>query len=150
MRKSRSRGGLVSIGYGGRRPSDLLQLLLQEGVHVLVDVRLSPRTRIPGFSGSALANALRAAGIEYRHEPQLGNPVENQEPLRSGSSAARSTFQRLLESEGRGALHALTIEAASHRVAVLCAERDSNRCHRQVIVESVTGLNPAVAVTTLA
>ena|ERR1700730_5314319 len=150
MRKSPSGEGLVSIGYGGRRPSDMLQLLLDQGVHVLVDVRLSPRTRIPGFSGSALARTLHAVGIEYRHEPQLGNPVENQEPLRSGSPAARSIFQKVLESDGRGALQALTKAAVTHRVAVMCAERDSKRCHRQVIVESVRELNPGVSVTTLA
>lgn len=149
MRKLPSREGLVSIGYGGRRPSDLVQLLLDQGVHVLVDVRLSPRTRIPGFSGAALAKTLPAVGIEYRHEPQLGNPVENQEPLRSGSPAARSIFQKVLDSEGRSALHSLTRAAVSHRVAVLCAERDSNRCHRQVIVESVRELNPTVSITTL-
>lgn len=52
---------VVSIGYEGKT---VAQLLAQD-VKVLVDVRLTPLSRKPGLSKTKLAEALRAAGIDY-------------------------------------------------------------------------------------
>src|ERR1700681_1410565 len=104
----RKKGGLVSIGYGGRRLRDLIESLRGEGVDLLVDVRLSPRSGIPGFSGAALKRSLGEAGIDYRHEPSLGNPVDNRAGFQDGARDARVRFRRILESSGRVALVWLT------------------------------------------
>src|SRR3954471_17458392 len=60
-------GTLVSIGYEGKTVVDLVAQLLEQGVRVLVDVRLTPLSRKPGLSKSKLAEALVAVGIIYVH-----------------------------------------------------------------------------------
>lgn len=140
----RKPAALVSIGYGGRKPSELIATLLTAGVELLVDVRLSPRSAIPGFSGSALRNALAAAGIVYRHEAALGNPSENRDDYRIGAPAARERFGDVLRTSGRGSIEWLANAASRQRVAVLCAERDDSRCHRQQITAAAMEINPRV------
>ncbi len=141
--------GLVSVGYGGRRSSELIGTLKTLGVDLLVDVRLSPRSGVPGFSGFALQKTLAAAGIEYRHEVALGNPPDNRPSYRDGEESAKKRFSQLLETSGQAALAWLADVASKRRVAVLCAERDEVRCHRQQIVAAACHLNPTLIVTSL-
>ena len=143
--------GLVSVGYGGRRLSALVELLTTQSVDVLLDVRLKPVSAIPGFSGASLRRSLGAVGIEYRHAVELGNPPENRAPFRDGPvETGRKTFRRILkEGAARGRLTDLALELTERRVAVLCAERDHERCHRQVIIEELLALRPGLALTVL-
>ena len=64
---------LVTIGYGGRGVGDFVGVLQRTGVQLLVDVRISPRARVPGFSKTALARVLVSHGVAYRHVGALGN-----------------------------------------------------------------------------
>ena len=60
---------LYTFGYGGRRPDQLRTLAVRlDGV--LVDIRFSPRSRIPDWSAGRLRKVL---GERYRHLPALGN-----------------------------------------------------------------------------
>ncbi len=58
----------VSVGYQSRTIAEVVDLLVEAGVDILVDVRLNAISRKKGFSKSALASAMRKADIEYRHE----------------------------------------------------------------------------------
>jgi uncharacterized protein (DUF488 family) len=142
---------LLSVGYGGRRLSSFLDLLVSEGVEILMDVRLRAVSGIPGFSGVSLRRSLAAVGIEYRHIALLGNPLDNRAPFHDGAiSDGRRRFRKLLaKRETRTSLEELADEAGQRRVAVLCAERDHERCHRQVIIEEAQNLRPGLAVTVL-
>ncbi len=143
------RFGVISVGYGGRRIGDFVSLLLDHGVRVLVDVRLSPRSRVPGFAGQSLARRLGEAGIAYRHEPELGNPEDNREAMRSGDPTGTARFRTLLAHRGSNALSGLLADAMKGPVAILCAERDELRCHRKVVIEAVRQLDPALPVTAI-
>lgn len=142
--------GLVSVGYGGRRLRELVEALQREQVEILVDVRLTARSAVPGFSGSALQNSLRVAGIEYRHEGLLGNPPDNRAGYHDRLISARRRFKNVLAGTGREALERLSALARARRVAVLCAERDEGRCHRHEIISAVLQIHPDVTVTSLA
>ena len=88
---------IISIGYERRDLSELIGLLTANGVLTLVDVRLNPISRKRGFSKKALAAALGDAGIDYRHERELGNPKENRDPFRQGLESARRRYRRHLQ-----------------------------------------------------
>ena len=75
------------------------------------------------------------AGIEYVHEPLFGNPPENREAYRQGDPAAVQVMRDHLERKGQPALDKLIREARYRDVAVLCVERESSRCHRQVVTD---------------
>jgi uncharacterized protein (DUF488 family) len=134
--------GLVSIGYEGRSVGELVGELRRQQVTVLVDVRLTPLSRKPGLSKQRLAVHLKAAGIEYLHLKALGNPKENRERFREGRVAdGCRVFEELLASpEPQSALATIAELSSSQTVAVLCFERDPERCHRQVVTTRVSEL----------
>jgi uncharacterized protein (DUF488 family) len=135
---------LVSIGYEGRTVEQLVEDLNRERVAVLVDVRLTPLSRKPGLSKRRLAATLADAGIEYVHLKALGNPRHNREPFWQGRVPDGCRFfNELLESpEPQSALTTIAELAADQTVAVLCFERDHDRCHRQVVTSRVIDLLP--------
>ena len=126
---------IYSVGYEGTTVEELADRLARHGVSLLVDVRLQPWSRRPGFSKQPLSVALAMAGIEYVHEPLFGNPIENRDAYRAGDPAAVEVVRQRLERKGQEALDKLVREALYRDVAVLCVERESSRCHRRVVTD---------------
>src|SRR5882724_6413083 len=91
-------GTLVSIGYEGKTVGDLVAKLLQQDVHVLVDVRLTPLSRKPGLSKAKLSEALAAVGIRYVHLRALGNPRDNRAGFRAGERQSHVRYHDVLKS----------------------------------------------------
>ncbi len=132
--------GLVSIGYEGRTINELLLTLADLGVSTLVDVRLTPLSRKPGLSKTKLGQSLQSAGLSYVHLRALGNPKDNRESFWNGSikDGCIRFSERLVLPAGIAAMDQLEALARDSLTAVLCFERDHERCHRQVIVKAVT------------
>ena len=141
--------GIVSIGYEGRTLDDFISTLTARGVEVLVDVRLTAISRKPGFSKTALMNAAVAAGIEYVHEPLLGNPIDNRDDYRAGYKRARTRYGKRLAGESSTAVDRLVTLATKQRVAVLCVERDHTICHRDELIHVALEREPKLHVTHL-
>jgi uncharacterized protein (DUF488 family) len=137
---------LFSVGYEGRDLDAFVGLLQDNGVTVLLDVRLNAISRKPGFSKTRLTASLADAGIAYRHARALGNPKDNREPFHSADpQRGVRAFRALLASDDAGLeLGRLAELLGSERVAVFCFERDHDRCHRQVIVDRVGAGRPVV------
>jgi uncharacterized protein (DUF488 family) len=140
-------GRIYSLGYEGLSPAILIDRLISNRVTTLVDVRLTASSRKRGFSKRSLCAALAQAGIEYLHEPELGNPPENRDSFRRGDGhEGRAHMRARLESVAGVAL-ARTVELARReRIAVLCVERERHRCHRDVITEMAQELSPELEV----
>src|SRR5206468_11592636 len=63
---------IYTIGHSSHSAERFLELLRTHGVRQLADVRTLPQSRRhPQFGQAALADALEAAGIVYRHFPAL-------------------------------------------------------------------------------
>ncbi len=140
-------GRIYSVGYEGMTLDALVDRLAGARVSVLVDVRLNPISRKPGFSRRRLSEALEAAGISYIHEKELGNPPDNRDSFRAGDGeAGRSRMRSILDNGAGDALDRVVELASSQRIAVLCVERDAHRCHRDVITEMAVERNPAIDV----
>ncbi len=127
---------LVGVGYQG---CDIDSFVGGLSVSTVVDVRLTPVSRKPGFSKRALASALGEAGIGYRHLPALGNPKDNRAGFGGGPdelALARQRYGLLLSSAGaQEALAEIVSLASAGEVALLCFEADEQRCHRHVLLE---------------
>ena len=134
---------LLTVGYQRRELAELVALLTDHGVEVLVDVRETPRSRKPGFSGRRLAEALTDAGIEYRHEPSLGVPQEERDAFRTGEPAAHHAYLRRVEEAG-DLVAELVATARRRHVALLCLERDEADCHRGLLASRMRELDPSV------
>lgn len=137
---------IYSVGYEGFTADALVTRLAQAHVAVLYDVRLNAVSRRPGFSKRRLAESCAVAGIEYVHEPLLGNPQDNREAYRRGDSGARQRMRRRLRNGSAQALRDLVDIARRRRVAVMCVERDRLICHRDVVTEMAVELDPSIEV----
>ena len=133
---------IVSVGYQGRSVDELIDVLRHSEVEVLVDVRLNPISRKPGFSKNPLSQALAEAGIGYRHERELGNPRENRDPFH------RERYEAHLREVGLAVYAELMELARSVRIALLCYERLHRDCHRSYILD-LTSQQHAVRVLEL-
>ena len=140
---------IVSIGYEKRSIEDLIDLLADNAVELLVDVRLNPISRKKGFSKTALTLALADAGIEYRHERGLGNPKENREPFRQGLQSARDRYQEHLQNGAASVYQGVIDLASTSRIALLCYERDHDECHRSCILDAAQLGHPALSILRL-
>jgi uncharacterized protein (DUF488 family) len=128
---------LVTVGYQNRAVDDLIVTLRDTEVKVLVDVRLTPLSRKAGLSKHRLAARLRDAGIDYVHQPALGNPRDNRDAFRRGDEAAVARYRAVLRTpEGQGALDQL-LRLANQRVALLCFEHDAAQCHRTLVADAL-------------
>lgn len=131
--------GVIGVGYQQRTVDEFVHDLAETGVSLVVDVRLTPISRRPGFSKTALARTLTGAGINYEHRPELGNPKSNRAGFAGSAgelATARAAYRALLVGPGSArALDALAAAAEHQLVAVLCYEADQQRCHRDVLLE---------------
>ncbi|MBT2510135.1 DUF488 family protein [Streptomyces sp. ISL-98] len=143
--------GLWSTGYEGRDIDSFITSLRESCIDTVADVRLTPISRKVGFSKTRLGLALAEAGIEYIHLRSLGNPKENRAPFWDGRIAeGRANFRsRLGSEEAKSDLDLLAERATNSRIAVLCFEKDEERCHRKVVLDAVRK-HAAVPVASLA
>jgi uncharacterized protein (DUF488 family) len=138
---------IFTIGYEKRSIDDLIWLLQSRKVVRVVDVRLTPWSRRPGFSKKRLGAALEAAGIAYEHMGGLGNPPEIRDIYLAGDAeAGHRRFREHLGNGASAAVDELVVIADREAVALLCLERDAFRCHRSVVAtvaaERMTGERP--------
>jgi uncharacterized protein (DUF488 family) len=128
---------LTTIGYEGASLPAFLATLKAAGVTLLLDVRELPISRRKGFSKTPLSHALKAAGIDYRHERALGAPRNVRHRLREDGDFKRyfADFREYLATQD--ALLDQLARSLSGCVALLCFERNPAECHRSVVVAAL-------------
>ncbi len=126
---------LLTIGYGGERSSDdFVALLNKYGVKYLVDVRTKPYSKFrPEFSRDAIDVLTRRAGIAYVFMGDtLGGLPSDQSCYRDGKVdyglvRERDWFKRGIDRLDQG-------WRTGHRLALMCAELEPERCHRSKLI----------------
>jgi uncharacterized protein (DUF488 family) len=134
---------IVTIGHSNHELTHFLSLLSRHGVQVVADVRSQPYSRFrPHFNRERLAESLKAAGIEYIF---LGRELgaRRTEPDAYRGNQARYDLVRELPAFQSG-LDRVRAEAASHRLALLCAEKDPLTCHRTILIGRELRRDPAL------
>lgn len=131
--------GVVSAGYEGRSIEGFIESLVELGVTAVADVRLNALSRKTGFSKGRLTTALAEADIDYRHFRVLGNPKDNRKPFWTGRlQEGRAAYRERLSGDDQvSALAELSQLADQQVVAILCFEKDHERCHRQVVIDEL-------------
>ncbi len=124
---------VFTIGHSNHTPEKLLELLHKHNVSALADVRSAPYSRyLPHFNKSALQSYLPQSEIRYVFlGAELGARPTDTHCYVEGKAiyekiAAQATFQQGLERIRRG--------AQSHRISLMCAEKDPIACHRAILV----------------
>lgn len=128
-------GALFTIGYEGRALDELIAALAAHRVDRVIDVRELPLSRRRGFSKTPLAAALAAAGIEYVHLRQAGNPYRRlKDTVDRGELLAR---YRVHLRGARTVVPEVAEAVRGHRAALLCYEADPATCHRSLLAPRI-------------
>jgi uncharacterized protein (DUF488 family) len=128
-----------TVGHSTRSGEEFVEILKSHNLEVLVDVRTYPGSRrYPQFNKEALGESLKGAGIEYRHQANLGGR-RTPRPDSHNSAWRNPQFRGYadhMESEQfKDGVRELLELASTKRVAVMCAEAVWWRCHRSLIAD---------------
>jgi len=108
---------VYTLGYSGRK-MDEIEALVAEREAILFDVRFSPRSRDPVWSGSSLR---RVFGQRYRHIRAFGNRNYRDGPIEIVD------FEAGVEA----------IRRSGRPVILMCGCRDYRTCHRRHVAEQL-------------
>jgi uncharacterized protein (DUF488 family) len=130
-----------TIGHSTRSLAELVGLLRAHGIRRLADVRSLPGSRRhPHVDRGALPGPLAAAGIGYVHLPDLGGlrrPRPDSPHTAWREPGFRAYADHMQTPVFARALDALVAEADQTPTALMCAEADPYRCHRQLIADAL-------------
>ena len=132
---ARDRVQIFSIGHSDHTIEAFLDLLRQQMVAVVVDVRSQPYSRwAPQFNRVTLARDLKAAGIRYLFmgDSLGGRPAD---PALYETDRERPCYERVAQSAAyQAGIEQLLRLAEAEHVAVMCSEGDYHRCHRALLI----------------
>lgn len=124
---------MFTIGHSTHPVETFLNLLRAHGVTALADVRSSPYSRFnPQYNRENLKPVLERAGIAYVY---LGKELGPRSDDPSCYENGRVSYEKLAQTEAfRHGLQRLLKGAQTHRIAIMCAEKDPIVCHRMILI----------------
>lgn len=111
---------IYTVGYGSMSVDEFIDLLLNQGVQLVIDVRRFPTSKYPEFVKENLERTLNGRGIGYLHIPELGG--------------YRGGYLKHMETEEfRKGMEKLLRAAGEKTSAIMCVESSPSGCHRRYI-----------------
>lgn len=129
---------LTTIGYEGLDVQTFLNILKQNQVSKLVDIRELPLSRKRGFSKSALAHHTESVGIGYVHFPELGAPRSIRHEYREDEDWFRFSdrYKTYLRTQ-QDSLYKLADMITQEICCLMCFEADYLKCHRRYVASAL-------------
>ena len=113
---------VFTIGYAGIQLPRFIEVLQQNGVTLLIDVRSMPRSRyFADYNDNSLSKELAKYNIRYEHWREFG---ARQLDYKYETIANSELFQKALA----------RLKDCGETVCLMCAEIDPINCHRFVLV----------------
>lgn len=130
--------GIFSIGYEGKSVDFFLNLLIQNQISLLVDVRKNAFSMKKGFSKNQLKHYLELAGIGYLHLPEFGIESDKRKKLETVEDYKQlfEDYKKTLSKKGEE-LNRLERLGKTESIALMCFEADKDYCHRGVISDAL-------------
>ena len=124
---------VYTVGHSNHPIEHFIQILKQNGITAIADVRSQPYSRYQTqFNRDDIERALRSSGIAYVF---LGKELGARSTDPSCYVAGRVQYKRLAATESfKAGLDRVTKGAETHRIALMCAEREPLECHRTLLV----------------
>lgn len=135
---------LFTIGYEGRSLESFMNVLVQNDVHLLCDVRKNPLSRKFGFTKDRLEQTAKVMGIKYLHIPSLGIESAKRKSLDTQADYLTlfDEYKKALPYH-KSQLESLYKQLCSHvRIALMCFEKEPEMCHRHVIRDYLCSEHP--------
>lgn len=142
---------LYSIGHSNHPLDRFLELLKQQEIQALADIRRFPGSRKhPHFGKASLEEVLRDSGLEYRWIEALGGRRHTKKDIPSPNlglrnSSFRSYADYMLSAEFRAGIDELLSLTSIGNTAMMCAEGLWWQCHRRLVSDWLVANNLPVA-----
>jgi uncharacterized protein (DUF488 family) len=137
-----------TIGHSTRSLDEFVQLLRENNIEALADVRSLPGSRkFPHFNAEALTESLPAAGIEYIPFKLLGGrrKVRKDSPHTVWRHPAFRGYADYMDTdEFKRGIDDLLDLARVKRTAIMCSEAVWWRCHRSMISDYLKSIGVTV------
>lgn len=139
---------VYTVGHSTHSLADFIEILRENRIERLVDVRQYPGSRrYPHFGREPLSAGLAEAGIEYVHMSALGGrrAARKDSVNTAWKNEAFRGYADHMETEAfREATQELRRLADEKRTAMMCAEAVWWRCHRGLISDYLKSLGDEV------
>jgi uncharacterized protein (DUF488 family) len=125
---------IYTIGYGARSVDALIDVLKQNDIAFLIDIRTAPYSRYkPEFSKDALEASLTKAGIRYLY---LGDTLGGRPADPDCYVDGKVDYARLREKPfyQSGIARLQTAFTQRRRVVLMCSEGRPEECHRSKLI----------------
>jgi uncharacterized protein (DUF488 family) len=134
--------GIFALGHSTRSFDAFVKLLHAHDIHILADIRTVPQSRRhPQYAQAFLERALPLENIRYVHLKPLGGlrkPKPDSVNLGWKNSSFRGYADYMQTPEFENGLAELIALARTGNVALMCAEGNPFRCHRQLVADALT------------
>jgi uncharacterized protein (DUF488 family) len=131
------KSAIFTIGYQDYSLLGLVNILKEQGIDTLVDVRYDAYSKRPEFCKGRLRSAIEEAGMEYIHRPELGTPTQLRKKITnagSGQEVFRLYFERISKVNYRY-VEAVAELASPRKLVLMCMEKEPERCHRKILAD---------------
>jgi len=136
--KKKSLPLVFSIGYEGKSLKTFIEILQENSIKQLIDIRELPLSRKRGFSKNSLKNALREAGIIYNNIKELGTDKKSRDIYKKTGDLAKLLEEYNIRfNDNKEAFELLKALIYYKPSAIMCFEDDFKKCHRQYIEEKL-------------
>ena len=124
---------LFTIGHSNHHIEKFIDLLRRHGISAVGDVRSQPYSRHnPQFNRETLQQGLAGQNISYIF---LGAELGARSSDRSCSISGKVPFNCLWQTDRfKEGIKQVKTAMDSHRVALMCAEKDPLMCHRTMLI----------------
>ena len=130
---------LYTIGFTKKRAQDFFELMRNNGIQRVVDIRVNPKGQLAGFAKQNdlpyFLNML-VDGCQYQHDPSLAPTKEILTDYREDDDWGNYTrrFQELMDERNiPGDLSENDFNTVV--TCLLCSEDVPDRCHRRLVAE---------------
>ena len=125
---------IFTIGHSNHTWAEFSALVKLHGIEVLVDARSNPVSKYADFANTrALPRLLAQKGIGYAF---MGDSLGGKPPDRSYyDESGKPDYRKMWSREPfRVGVDRLLDLAAKSTVVLMCAEEDSSKCHRRLLI----------------
>lgn len=115
-----------SIGYGNRSFDEFLNILLNNGITDLVDIRRYPQSTFEDFNRESLEKLLPKNGIRYVHCENVGGMRDSAYAEYMHTDEFRGGYEKLMDL-------IVKVNESGGRIVLMCAEKSPKGCHRHYL-----------------
>lgn len=145
---------LYTIGFTKKSAEEFFNLLKENNIEWIIDIRLNPNSQLSGFAkGKDLSYFLKElVGVKYKHIVELAPTKEILDDYRKKVidwKGYEERFIKLLKDRKIGEKLDDLLPKKVQNICLLCSEASPKQCHRRLVGEYIKEFKEGIVITHL-